>query len=796
MNITYLKKFNNYYNRRIKRFNSLSEYINNFDSVSFVQQFNPNDGVNTTRIINWVEEWTPDYLIVSNTKGTIVSRWFVIEASRTRNGQYEIQLHRDLLADYYDLILDAPIYIQKGNLAAENDLIFNKENILLNQIKKEEILLKDSTKTAWIVGYINDNAIIPPSGSDYVEIKSNISENEEYLDISSIGLNFEDPNEPERGATILASDKIYFNAGITTSFDSNGLAISGRLTAPLNINTDSWENGFYKMQYEAAILGSVFISRKTGIFPNFSKEASIWAENCKSDNNILIPAYLTHLRGINRQVISSLEYSNIKNYEGKIVYNSYTNKYYRFSLGTILKQGFQDKIYSNQSYDQQLYNALYVIANRIAPEIGAGVVAPYQDGGFTLGMDCENITVSLVEVSAPEEIVVRLKPSHNRLIDAPYSMFAMPFSLENMALANEMSKSFTKENLYDIQILPYCPAINNVDIDIDNNLTPTGSIDIDYSLITTGGEEPQNVSFILWAKESSNSFTIRTSIEINYSDAIELKLSNECDTYRIVSPNYNGAFEFSVAKNDGVDFFTVSYTYKPFTPYILVSPNFKRMYGADFSDARGLICNGDFSIATLTSAWETFEVNNKNYQNIFNVDIKTNDINYRLNTISQGISSGMNAISTGIAVGAMGGGAAGGIAAAAGSTVAGMADLTLGYSIYQNNRQSKIDIFDLNLQNVKARPNTLNKISAYNINNKYFPFIEKYSCSDTEREALRRKLKYEGMTVGIISTISEFADNSIELNYIKGQLILLENISDDYHIVDAIGVELEKGVYI
>ena len=393
------------------------------------------------------------------------------------------------------------------------------------------------------------------------------------------------------------------------------------------------------------------------------------------------------------------------------------------------------------------------------------------------------IKVSFTEVVVGTEMVSTLTTDHNKLVDAPYSMFAIEFNQRNLKFVNKISVEMSNF-IYDIQILPYSPVSEMLETTLTN--------EVDYNSITIGGEE---VGRLYWAKKSSGTFTIPTKIEYDFSDNIEVKLANECDIYRIVSPNFNGAYEFSAAKNEGVEFFNVSYTYKPFTPYILVSPNFKRLYGNDFSDARGLICNGDFSIATITDQWKTYEINNKNYQNIFDTEIKTNDAVNQLNLVGQTISSGMNAITTGLAVGAMGGGIAGGIAAAAGSAISGAADIAIGQSVYQKNRQSKIDIFNMTLQNVKARPDTLNKISAYNINNKYFPFVEKYTCTEVEREALRNKIKYDGMTVGIISTISEFINSSQELNYIKGQLIMLENISEDYHIVDAIGVELEKGVY-
>ena len=58
------------------------------------------------------------------------------------------------------------------------------------------------------------------------------------------------------------------------------------------------------------------------------------------------------------------------------------------------------------------------------------------------------------------------------------------------------------------------------------------------------------------------------------------------------------------------------------------------------------------------------------------------------------------------------------------------------------------------------------------------------------------------MTTMRIGTINEFIDNDwsyqdIESKgYIKGKLIRLDTINDDYHIVNALSGELDKGVFI
>jgi hypothetical protein len=85
------------------------------------------------------------------------------------------------------------------------------------------------------------------------------------------------------------------------------------------------------------------------------------------------------------------------------------------------------------------------------------------------------------------------------------------------------------------------------------------------------------------------------------NNALKYKLSNELDVYRLCSPNYNGLFEWSNVKNDRTDKFNIDCTLRPYNPYIHVTPVFKTsgLYGQDFDDQRGLICQGDFSIPII-----------------------------------------------------------------------------------------------------------------------------------------------------------------------------------------------------
>ena len=232
--------------------------------------------------------------------------------------------------------------------------------------------------------------------------------------------------------------------------------------------------------------------------------------------------------------------------------------------------------------------------------------------------------------------------TRSKLVDAPYDMFAIPYNSIKvintdgnfntdgsisfniaMDIARKYSGNSEVKILYDIQLLPYCPMFNIMtsnsgEIDI-SSLTK----DTNYTFITDN-ETSQNKSIILFPKTSSFSNTIQLDNPIVIQD---YKVESETDMYRLCSPNYSGVFEFNAAKNGGIQYFNVNYTYMPYTPYIRVAPNFGRLYKQEFNDNRGLLCGGEFSLPIISDAWETYQLQNKNYQASFDRQISNMEVN-------------------------------------------------------------------------------------------------------------------------------------------------------------------------
>ena len=227
----YFLKYNNYYNRIVKRENSLNDYLQYQVYEPLVCNFNPADGVQTDHILplaGYIQD-TPeaDYVVVANEQNELVSRWFIVDADRIDGRQYKITLQRDLMADFYESVISAPAFIERAVCSTGSNLIFNSDNLQVNQIKKKETLLKDSTGCPWIVGYVassfneqksisagSDN-IAKPEVSEYTYSEWQTFKNNGVRSISSVTFNF-------LGKNVLGNGVFRFRFGSTQEYKKVG----------------------------------------------------------------------------------------------------------------------------------------------------------------------------------------------------------------------------------------------------------------------------------------------------------------------------------------------------------------------------------------------------------------------------------------------------------------------------------------------------------------------------------------------------------------------------------------------
>ena len=788
MSTIYLLKYNNYYNRIVKKEDTLGAYLtqdcllDTFENVNFV----PADGVDTTLVVKH-EGPNPDYLIVAD-GNDIESRWFVVESDIIRGGQYRLTLHRDVIVDSYDLVVNAPCFIEKATLSNDDPFIFNSENMTFNQIKQSETLLKDETQSAWVVGYIPKDAF--PDGAtvtgdaildDSADITVAGIENWEYYQYQNTDFN------------ALITD-------YTTTGEVRIKVSSSSATAPLkDVPFGITKGGIAYLDTITPGAGSPGYSVTVPYNQNdtiYAAEKAI-KNGCPQQWNtgVVKASILLKLK----EYIGAhgvIEISDFTSLNNKIIYDSNTQLYSRVILSKEIKN---QTVRINSSTIPNLYTYL---DEKVTKEVSADGMTFTIEGAANVNtykteFSYEAYRITLEQI--PQQVTATISKPEARyhLEDQPYDMFAIPYSddLEiykngtklfnaNKSIAVNIATQITaatgSANVYDVQLLPYCPVRYCI---LDDGTFDVKTSKVDY----VQDKNKNNIGIILWATTSS--FTVNINKEIVSSNP---KIENMTDRWRLCSPNFNGQFEFSVAMNGGVDYFNVDCTYKPFNPYIHVNPNFKKMYGQDFNDARGLICAGDFSLPQVTNAWADYQLNNKNYENIFNREIQNLQVQQKAQRIGDIVSTfgGIAGGAAGGALAGVGGAVVGGLISAAG----GAADIAINEKLRAEAMDYKRDMFGMQMGNIQALPSNITKTTAFTYNNKIFPILEYYTCTDEEKTALANKLKYNGMTVGRIGKISDYLANAND-QYIKGRIIRIEGVSDDFHYYKAISDEIYKGAF-
>ncbi|MBR2493184.1 MAG: hypothetical protein IKB64_06990, partial [Paludibacteraceae bacterium] len=78
-------------------------------------------------------------------------------------------------------------------------------------------------------------------------------------------------------------------------------------------------------------------------------------------------------------------------------------------------------------------------------------------------------------------------------------------------------------------------------------------------------------------------------------------------------------------------------------------------------------------------------------------------------------------------------------------------------------------------------------------------FVEIYECTEKEKEAYLNKIDWDGMTVGVVGTISQYANvNNKKNSYIQCRIVRYPTsaTSCSNHELNELNNELMRGVYI
>lgn len=783
----YFLQYNNYYDRVSKVEESLSEYMDNVIYTLEGVNFNPDDGVDTVvpAIPLNVESFPADYLLVVES-GTIKSKWFVMDATRRLTGVWDFKLHRDTIGEYREQVMQMPCFVEKGIVNEQDNTIFNNEGMTYNQIKQSEQLIKDKSECQWIVGYYarktgDATTNLKGTGIDYstnITYTVNGINNWEYYKYTTqdfIGL----PSSVKYKTLIQGpnGNKTYYLSDLDNG--TFGHYLGKPYTAVVNFT--------YTNDY---VIDTVATNAKTNY--NAIRAAAKAQESFHDANEI----------------------STFLSQVGATIYDANSQKLYKVTGYTTSKATGLDYQAGASGTLHDLLQSCFVDAGFSK---NVNPLFPYTVYG------AQKYRLTLEEVRQQGTYSYDIPITRRFTYDAPYDVFAIPYSdtfkFNDITCSKTIAMSVAigiatdyagVGTLYDLQLLPYCP------FGIDST-TYTSTDTKEYSYIKTTGSGSSNVGVIFNVSSvSRQTFTVPLSIPVT-----DVKVDNETKFCRLVSPDFSSIYEFSPAKNRGVDYIKIDMTLKPFQPYIHLAPNFKGLNGADFDDARGLICAGNFSLPIVTDQWKTYQLQNINYEKMFNRQIQNMEVNNGYQR-TQEIASMIAGVGTGAARGGLLGLIGGnfGLGIGAGAVVslgAGITDVIMSEKMRQETMVYTKDMHNLQMQNIQALPNSLSKVDAFNQQNKCFPFVEIYDCTDEEKLNLCNKIKYTGMTINRVGKLIDYVDYwsypsqaggddkwvSVFFPYIKGQLILSSgidyvedwNIHEDNHFINALAQEISKGVY-
>ena len=830
-----LKNFDNYANRRLIIRATINDYIT--DEDIFIGTFEKRnfvfgDGIQTTHIINYVGALpTPSYIIVENETDHSFTRWFVTNCNENRGCQYTLTLKRDSVADYFENIKSSNLLIKKGWVGNDNVLVFNSEPQNYNKIKTNELLIKDKTQSGYVIGFISSNVSGSSSDKIYTNYKDSVYVDFDYSDLDSDTQDyFVLPNgTPVSTTTAVVDDNkgnicLSYNYGLQnivtsglfetyTIYDGTGYVRANGTKNKLSGTTDnrSNRNGYYYTTSQA----NSTLNPSSNCYATLDYENGVVPSNfldvCSNGFSYYIASRITNkdisswysLLGLSNTKKESLKY-----YDGKIC--NIGGTYYQCHFVPTNKRTI--------NVSGLLWSAYTINQMRdIMPP--SNIVNTFAQNGYGDSMnyatehDRDALTINDMHVQAyvgdyyiqlsvyEKTAYTYLTPTANRqhLSDAPYDMFVIPYTNgftyevnateyvanQQMALnlAQQICLSLGSSEVYDIQIVPFCPF-----------QTTAVQDDLDFSLENSQAIYDTNdvvIGYYFWAYNSSLNFSIKEEREL-------LTLQNSSYTYKeisqlrdyiLCSPNKDSTYGFNPCMNNGIFKWNISFDYRPFSSYVKIQPQWNWLYGEEYynskTDTRGLVFNGAYSITQLSNAWANYVASNKNYQQIFDTNLTTQITKFDKQQKAQWDTVGMRNYSLFPVSSVL-------------KIIGESKQMDYDREIFNIDTTAQRQIFNYQLDNIQSQPYAISKLTSLNSDFRVFPYIEVYDASPKELDLFRDMIKFNGMTIMTIGYIGEYLKPNDE-TFIQASIIRFSDfigVENSYRLVSDINQELTLGIYV
>ena len=778
MNILLLQ-FKNYFDRKIKRFENLSDYMSyqlgsTFTGVNFI----PGDGVETELILNFdtATLGTPDYLIAAETNEEF-TRWFVMNSERTRKGQTKFKIRRDLIAEEIEGIKDATSMVKQGYCDWGNVAFFNKEPISVNAIQRSKDYLRDGSISGWLVAYLPKHEDKDNNWEDTV-VKFGTNKVVGQYSFASVSA----------ALTAMGNLQSYIGGTLEVYQGVNSAAEQVRLNRYDYFlqNAGAWS--------PETVTATDYHSRFYG---NSSKAKEAMKAGAKAIYSTL-SARMTPANCTYAGYTSVMD--TIAKYNGKTFTDTSTGLVYMATLSVVEES--RDDVYVSSNNNADLYTAFLNAAKAVDSAVGCyspGVSninwAPIRTRG------AKNYRISVTVKQLSDTIYSwTIDKTRRQTKDAPYDCICMPYRNDditagcriddklvtvdyeaNMQLASALS-AYYGSSVYDVQLLPYCP--------VQDLINPTISGGMSVKSATSGVNykyDATSKTIVFYC----NTINTKFSIGKNISPQMD-KIQAICNKYKLVAPNYSSEYEIPVFENGGIYHWNIAQTLIPYSPWIQIVPVFENFNGTNLNDSKGLIVGGSLSITQTSTSWAEYLRTNSNYSQIFESQMAYQEYQQKNSMISSAISAGSSALTTGIASGIMTGNAIVGVGAGLASGAAGIADLFTQNKMNQKANEYTREQYNLQLGNIKNTPATISKVTSINSNFAIWPYIETDSCTDAEREIVKKYLKNYGMTINQVGNLENFMNKEY---YCSADIILADDIKGDANYKNQIKSEVSQGFF-
>lgn len=378
----------------------------------------------------------------------------------------------------------------------------------------------------------------------------------------------------------------------------------------------------------------------------------------------------------------------------------------------------------------------------------------------------------------------------------------MRLSVKNTLLTFMKNIITNTETFIDIQVIPevigYDYAIDDsnqtITINRTSNMSYYNQICLYYGI--EGGSGSFALLPIQTIVESSYDKEINLSdIVPNYDENASKKLLEPYKLY-LESPDRSSSCEIDIRrfirKNNGTINlnkikFKVTYSYQPFQSYLYIYPQASgSYYQMNIQDGQFLLCGYNNQLLRTSDAWISFLLNNKNYLNSFNLEMR----DAKINAVSGALASGISGAGSGALIGtALGGPVGTAIGAGVGAVVG------AGASTVQSiiNINEKKQTFEWNCDNIQSKPQSVSKVSTFTPMNVIFPVLSVYYNDETTSGLFDKYLKMNGFAINKIGKIKDYYNETYQ--YVACELIRLDDFKGTGSELAEIQNELSRGLF-